>query len=95
MPYQPGQTVIQAAHAAGIDRIRRVAHRRHRVQHLEELPQARDVEIEAMREGDRLLEPRDEKAGKAGERNDLAHRGQTLQIKRDADNEDRKHCQGR
>ena len=50
----------QPAHAAGIDRVGAVAHRRLGVEHLEEFAQARRIHQHAVGEADRLLEAGDQ-----------------------------------
>ena len=50
----------QAAHAAGIDGVRAVAHRRHGVDHVEEFPQPRRVHEQAVGEAHGLFEPGDQ-----------------------------------
>ena len=50
----------QPAHATGVDRVDPVAHRRHGVEHGEELDQLRRIHEQAVGEADHLLEPRDQ-----------------------------------
>ena len=52
----------QPAHAAGIDRVGPVAHRRHGVEHLEEFRQPRRIHEHPVGEVHRLLEPADQAA---------------------------------
>ena len=68
----------QAAHAAGIDRVGAVAHRRHGVEHVEELLQPRRVHHHAIGEMHDLFELADQHGGKAHEHDDLADRGGAL-----------------
>ena len=82
----------QAVHAAGIDGVGPVAHRRHRVGDLEELDEPRTVLEQAVGETHGLLEPDDEHAGEAREGDDLAHRREAVDVEPDADDEDRKHA---
>ena len=65
----------QSAHAAGIDRIGAVAHRRHGVEHVEELLQPRRFHHHVVGEVDHLLELADQHGGEAHEHDDLADRG--------------------
>ena len=81
----------QAAHAAGIDGVGPVAHRRHGVGDLEEFLQPRRVHEQAVGEAHRLFEPGDQHAGEAREGDDLADRGQAVDVEPDADDEDRQH----
>ena len=53
----------QAAQPAGIDGVGPVAHRRHRVEHLEEFGEPRRVQEQPVGEADRLLEPGDQQRG--------------------------------
>ena len=85
----------QAADAAGIDGVRPVAHRRHRVGDLEELDEPRAVLEQAVGEADGLLEPDDQHAGEAREGDDLADRREPVDVEPDADDEDRKHRERR
>ena len=75
----------QAAHTAGIDRIRPVAHRRHGVEHAEELGELRRIHEQAVGEADHLLEPRDQQRGDRHEADDLADRGKADELEIGAD----------
>ena len=81
----------QPAHAARIDRVGAVAHRRHGVEHLEELAQARRVHEHLVGEADHLLEPDDQQRGEIHEGDDLADGGEALHVEPDAEQEDRQH----
>ncbi len=72
--------VDQAAHAAGIDRVGAVAHRRHGVEHLEEFAQARRVHQHAVDEADHLLEAPDQQRGEIHEGDDLADGREALAV---------------
>ena len=50
----------EAAHAAGIDRIRPVAHCRHGIEHGEKLGELRHIHEQPVGEADYLLEPADQ-----------------------------------
>ena len=62
----------QPAHAAGIDRVGAVAHRRHGIEHLEEFAQARRIHQHAVGEADHLFEADDQERGEIHEGDDLA-----------------------
>ncbi len=84
----------EAGEAAGIHRAGPVAHRGHRVQHVEEFLQARRLHEHAVDEAHHLFELLDQHGRKTHEHHDLADRGLPLSVQVDADGEDRQHRDG-
>ena len=87
----------QAVQPTGIGRIRPVVQNRGRVEHLEEVGKARRVDEHAVDEPDRELEPLDDHRGDRHEGDDLADRGEALQMQpgsQDDDGEDRDRGRG-
>ena len=75
--------------AAGIDRMRDVAHGGHGIEHVEEFLQPRRLHEHAVDEADDLFEPADQHGGEAHEHHDLADGGEALEEQPGADDEDR------
>ena len=83
----------QAVHAAGIDRVRRLAHVRFGVEDVEEFPQPRRVHEHLVDEADEFLELADQQAGEIHEHHDVADGGAALEMQRYAGHEDSQHGQ--
>src|SRR6267378_1973918 len=71
-----------------------VAHRRHRIQHVEEVLQSRGFHEHAVDEADHLFELLDQHGREAHEHHDLTDGRLSLFVQDDADGEDRKHGDG-
>ena len=84
----------EARQPSGVDRAGPVAHRRHRIEHVEEFLQPRRFHEHIVDEAHHLLELLDQHGGERDEHHDLADRGQALVMQRDADGEDREHRDG-
>ena len=84
----------KAGEAAGIDGVGPVAHRWHRIEHVEELAQPRGFHEDAVDEAHDLFELLDQHGREGDEHHDFADARLTLAVQDNADHEDRQNRDG-